>query len=77
MGTEETLLEIKGVWLLRGDTIEHMIHSNDDANWYEWTKLAGKDLSISDQVKQTVADYWFQEDELDDGKPIQDIKVFK
>lgn len=37
LGTEETVLEIKGVWLLRGDTVEHLVNANDDANWYTWT----------------------------------------
>lgn len=76
LGTEETVLEIKGVWLLRGDTVEHMIQANDDANWYEWTKLAGKDMDPSDEAKAQVAAYWINETELE-GKPIQDSKVFK
>lgn len=64
------------MWLLRGDTVEHMIQANDDANWYEWTKLAGKDMDPSDEVKAQVAAYWINETELE-GKPIQDSKVFK
>jgi elongation factor 1-gamma len=76
LGTEETVLEIKGVWLLRGDTVEHMVNANDDANWYTWTKLAGKGLPPSDEVKAQVAAYWCSENELE-GKPIQDSKVFK
>ena len=76
LGTEETELEIKGMWLLRGDTVEHMINANDDANWYTWTKLAGKDMKPSDEVKARVAAYWCSETELE-GKPIQDSKVFK
>lgn len=76
LGTEETALEIAGVWLLRGDTVEHMISANDDANWYNWTKLAGKDMPPSDETKAKVTAYWTSETELD-GKPIQDSKVFK
>jgi elongation factor 1-gamma len=76
LGTEETVLEIKGIWLLRGDTVEHMVSANDDANWYTWTKLAGKGLPPTDEVKTQVAAYWCSEDELE-GKPIQDSKVFK
>jgi len=76
LGTEETTLEIKGIWLLRGDTVEHLTNANDDANWYDWTKLAGKDLPPSEEVKQRVFDYWCSESELE-GKPIQDSKVFK
>lgn len=76
LGTEETVLEIAGMWLLRGDTVAHMIQANDDANWYNWTKLAGKDMPPTDEVKARVAAYWCSEEELE-GKPIQDSKVFK
>ena len=76
LGTEETVLEIKGVWLLRGDTVQHMIDANDDANWYTWNKLAGKGLAPTDEAKATVAAYWCSENELE-GKPIQGSQVFK
>ena len=76
LGTEETVLEIAGVWLLRGDTLEHMISADDDANWYNWTKLAGKDMLSTDEVKAKVTAYWTSETELD-GKPSQDSKVIK
>jgi elongation factor 1-gamma len=76
LGTEDTVLEITGVWLLRGDTVEHMIQANDDANWYNWTKLAGKDMDVTDEVKATVFKFWCNEEDID-GKPIQDSKVFK
>ncbi|KAL7558603.1 hypothetical protein ACA910_000937 [Epithemia clementina (nom. ined.)] len=76
LGTEDTLLEIKGIWLLRGDTVEHMINANDDANWYTWTMLAGKGKPLTDEVKAQVHAYWCSETELE-GKQIQDSKVFK
>jgi len=76
LGTEETELLIKGVWLLRGDTVEHLIQANDDANWYTWKKIAGKDMEPTDEVKKMVADYWCSEETLE-GLPIQDSKVFK
>jgi len=76
LGTEETVLEISGVWLLRGDSIEHMVNANDDANWYKWTKLAGKDVALTEDVKKKVKDFWTADDELE-GKPVQDCKVFK
>jgi len=76
LGTEETVLEIKGIWLLRGDTVDHLKNANDDANWYNWTKLAGPGLAPTDEVKQQVKDFWCSEETLE-GKPIQDSKVFK
>lgn len=71
LGTEDTVLEIKGVWLLRGDTVQHLIDANDDANWYTWTKLAGQDVTLTDEVKKQVAGFWCEEKELE-GKPIQE-----
>ena len=53
-----------------------MVAANDDANWYTWTKLAGKGLPPSDEVKAQVRAYWCEEDVLE-GKTIQDSKVFK
>ena len=72
LGTEETSLEIKGLWLLRGQTVEHLLAANDDANWYDWTKLD----PTNEEHKQMVKDYWCSEETLE-GKPIQDSKVFK
>ena len=72
LGTEETSLEIKGVWLLRGQTVEHLLTANDDANWYDWIKLD----PTNEEHKKIVTDYWCSEETLE-GKPIQDSKVFK
>ena len=32
--TKKTSLEIKGVWLMRSDTVDHFKAANDDANLY-------------------------------------------
>jgi len=76
LGTEETSLEIKGVWLLRGNNVAQLKDANDDANWYTWKKLGGKDLEITEEDKQLVRSYWVIEKTLE-GKEIQDTKVFK
>merc|ERR1712232_167130 len=76
LGTEDTVLEIQGMWLLRGDTVQHMIDANDDANWYTWTKLAGPGMDPTDEVKERVKEYWVSETTVD-GRTIQDSKVFK
>merc|ERR1712066_796817 len=70
LGTEETSLEIKGVWLLRGDTVDHLKNANDDANWYTWKKLSGKDMELSEENKELVKCYWVEKKELE-GKKIQ------
>jgi len=69
-------IEIKGIWLFRGDTVEHMKQANDDANWYTWTKLAGQEMELTEETKLRVYNYWCQENELE-GMPIADSKVFK
>jgi len=76
VGTEDTVLEITGVWLLRGQTVQHMLQANDDANWYTWALLAGQDKPVTDDVKKIVHDYWTADTTLD-GKTIQDSRVFK
>lgn len=76
LGTEETVLEIAGVWLLRGDTVDHMKEANDDANWYTWKALSVAGQPVSDENKALVETFWTAEDQID-GKPIQDSKVFK
>jgi elongation factor 1-gamma len=76
LGTEETKLEIAGVWLLRGHTVEHMVNANDDANWYDWKPLSEKGQPVSEENKALVKAYWTNDTELE-GKPIQDSKVFK
>jgi len=76
LGTEETVLEIKGVWLLRGDTVDHLKAANDDANWYSWKMIGGKGVELTEENKKIVEGFWTEETELE-GKPIQDSKVFK
>jgi len=76
LGTEDTVLEIRGVWLFRGDSVDHMKAANDDANWYTWTKLGGAGMEMTDENKEIVRSFWCEESELE-GKPIQDSKVFK
>ena len=76
MGTEETVLEIAGVWLLRGNTVDHMKEANDDANWYTWKAMSTPGEPVSEENKAIVSTFWTAEDEID-GKKIQDSKVFK
>jgi len=76
LGTEETLLEIKGIWLLRGNDVTFMKSANADANWYTWKKIGGKDLEITEEDKELVRSYWVEKKMLE-GKKIQDTKVFK
>jgi len=76
LGTEGTMLEIKGIWLLRGNDVNCMKEANDDANWYTWKKLGGKDLKITEENKELVRSFWVEEKMLE-GKEIQDTKVFK
>merc|ERR1712146_411835 len=64
---------IRGLWLLRGPSEEHMLEANPDAELYIWTKVA---TPVSDDEKKRIFDYWCAENEID-GLPVLDCKVFK
>lgn len=72
-GSEETSIKVSGAWLLRGDSPQHLIQANDDANWYDWTKIA---TPVSDADKALIKEFWTSETTLE-GEPIVDCKVFK
>mmetsp|Transcript_6284 Transcript_6284/g.7851 ORF Transcript_6284/g.7851 Transcript_6284/m.7851 type:complete len:429 (+) Transcript_6284:97-1383(+) len=65
--------EVFGIWLMRSQSIEHMLKANDDAEYYTWTKIP---TPISDDDKKMIFDTWTSETTLF-GKKIQDCKVFK
>lgn len=65
-------IEITGCWLFRGDSAEHMIECNPDAEYYTWTKIETLDAA----AKQKVQDYWCNEETLN-GRVISDSRVFK
>lgn len=65
-------IEITGCWLFRGDSAEHMIEANPDAEYYTWTKIDTLDAA----AKQKVQEYWCNEETLN-GKVISDSRVFK
>lgn len=66
-------MHIKGLWLLRGQSEEHMLEANPDAELYSWTKLP---TPVSDEEKKRVFDYWCAEDKVDE-LPVLDCKIFK
>ncbi|CAI5700981.1 unnamed protein product [Peronospora effusa] len=70
-GAEGSEIIITGCWLFRGDSAQHMVEANPDAEYYTWKKA-----ELNDETKARVAAYWCNEDELE-GKPIADSKVFK
>ena len=60
-------------FLIRGDSIEPLIKCNDDAECYDWVKLA---TPVSDADKQLLFDYWCSEGPLD-GEACLDSRVYK
>ncbi|KAF0682950.1 Aste57867_24963 [Aphanomyces stellatus] len=72
IGEEGGLIEIVGAWMFRGQSVEHMIEANPDAEYYTWTKVE----NLDDATKARIEEYWCSEDKLD-GKTIADGKVFK
>jgi elongation factor 1-gamma len=74
-GSEQDLpIEISGVWLMRGQSVEHLVEANDDAMCYTWTKID----HTSQEMKDFVADYWAADvDGYLEGKLVTDGKIFK
>lgn len=72
LGAEGSEIKISGCWLFRGQSAEHMIEANPDAEYYTWKKVENFD----DATKKKVEEYWCNEETLN-GMPIADSKVFK
>ena len=66
-------MKVTCYYLIRGQSIEPLLKCNDDAECYEWTKLA---VPISDADKQQLYDYWCSEGPLD-GEPCLDSRCYK
>ncbi|CAN0581063.1 unnamed protein product, partial [Ectocarpus sp. 12 AP-2014] len=72
-GEEGKELIVSGAWLIRGQSIQPMVDANDDANWYDWEKVA---TPVSDADKALVTEMWCSETTVE-GRPVLDGKVFK
>jgi len=74
-GSEQNLpIEISGVWLMRGQSVEHLMDANDDAMCYTWTKID----HTTQEMKTFVAEYWSADvDGYLEGKLVTDGKIFK
>ncbi|CBJ27519.1 eukaryotic elongation factor-1 B gamma [Ectocarpus siliculosus] len=72
-GEEGKELIVSGAWLIRGQSIQPMVDANDDANWYDWVKVA---TPVSDADKALVTEMWCSETTVE-GRPVLDGKVFK
>jgi len=66
-------MKITAYFLIRGDSIDPLLKCNDDAECYNWTKLA---TPVSDADKQALFDYWCSEGPLD-GEACLDSRVYK
>ncbi|CAM9242626.1 unnamed protein product [Ascophyllum nodosum] len=72
-GKEGEELIVSGAWLIRGQSIQPLMDANDDANWYDWVKIA---TPVSDEDKTLVTEMWCSETTVE-GRPVLDGKVFK
>jgi elongation factor 1-gamma len=66
-------MEIRGLWLMRGQSDSYIKSANPDAEFYTWTKVP---TPVSDEDKKKVQEYWCSDDSLV-GLPVLDCKVFK
>jgi elongation factor 1-gamma len=60
-------------YLIRGQDITPLIKCNDDAEQYNWTKVA---TPVSDADKAVIKEYWTSETELE-KTPLLDSRVYK
>lgn len=68
---EDKPYNVKGCWLIRGQSIQPLLDVNPDAEYYEWRKLG-----TSDAEKAMVQELWCSEEQVE-GAKVQDCKVFK
>lgn len=66
-------MKVTAYFLIRGDSIEPLIKCNDDAECYNWTKLAAP---ITEEDKKQLYDYWCSEGPLD-GEACLDSRCYK
>jgi len=72
-GTEGESMKITSYFLIRGDSIQPLIACNDDAECYEWTRVA---VPVSEADKKQLYDYWCSEGPLD-GEACLDSRCYK
>merc|ERR1711871_19180 len=72
-GVEGESMKITCYYVIRGDSIQPLIDANDDAAYYNWTKM---NLPASDADKKMLFDYWCSEGPLE-GEPCLDSRVYK
>lgn len=76
-GSVETGMFVTGLFLIRGQDIAPLVKCNDDAECYDWTKVAGGELPApSAELKKTMYDYWCSEGPLD-GLECLDSRCYK
>jgi len=74
LGTKEDSLEIKGILLLRVDTVDHLKVENDDANWYRLKMIGGQGMELTEENKKIVKGFWTAKTKLE-GNPNQDTYI--
>mmetsp|Transcript_13033 Transcript_13033/g.15532 ORF Transcript_13033/g.15532 Transcript_13033/m.15532 type:complete len:132 (-) Transcript_13033:43-438(-) len=63
---------IEGCWLMRGQSIQPMIDSNPDAEYYTWTQIDSEDL----KVRERIGHFWCADSKIED-RELFDSRIFK
>jgi elongation factor 1-gamma len=66
-------MKITAYYLIRGDSMKPLIDCNDDAEFYNWTKM---EMPASEADKKLLFDYWTGDSEFE-GEPCLDSRVYK
>lgn len=75
-GSAEGSMKVSCFYLIRGDDIAPLLKCNDDAECYDWKKVAGGDMEVTAELKKTLFDYWCSEGPLD-GEECLDSRCYK
>jgi elongation factor 1-gamma len=73
---DEKDLKITAYYFIRGQDIQPLITCNDDAECYNWSKVAGKDLQVSDVHRANWEEILTSETTLE-GETLLDSMLFK
>jgi len=73
LGEEGKKIEITGLWLIRGDSIQPLLTANDDAEHYNWQRIANP---VTDADKEKVKELWCSETVIE-NRTVLDYKCFK
>jgi len=69
--------EVEGFFITRGDTVKYIMDATEESDTFEWTKICGKDRTITDAEKKEMGDMLCEMKLSFDNSEINDSTIFK